>query len=546
MDYNLLANLQYCKDIVDGLRSFILYSHIPSAVVTLVVSGFILYKTKSLAGKILFALAVTFSLWIGLDLSIWFFYGRASSLMAAWSMLGILSDIIFVLIFYFVYVLVLEKRMPNWMFIAWGIVLAPAVFFAATNFNLQGYDIRDCVALENTLYTNYYYGVGMLVFILLPIVGYAGWRRKSENRAGVSMVIVGAELFILSFLTTGVIAQYLVDNNIIPDFGLEQYGIMAMAVFMVFLAYVIVKYQQFKIQLIATQALVIAIVILIAAEFTLTQGTVGYVLVGVTLALAAITGIALIRSVKKEISLREHIEQLAGELQKTNERQENLIHFIGHEVKGFLTKAQGAFAALVEGDFGTVPAETIPFVERALAETRNGVDSVSAILKAANLKKGTVAYDKKPFDLKALVEKAVDSAKQGAEQKGLVLTLVTDAETYQMTGDAPQINDHVLRNLIDNSINYTPTGSVTVSLKKVGSTYVFAVKDTGVGVTDEDKVRLFTEGGHGKESIKVNVHSTGYGLFIAKQITEAHGGTIRAESEGAGKGSTFIVEFPAV
>jgi signal transduction histidine kinase len=211
-----------------------------------------------------------------------------------------------------------------------------------------------------------------------------------------------------------------------------------------------------------------------------------------------------------------------------------------------LTKAQGAFAALVEGDFGTVPAETIPFVERALAETRNGVDSVSAILKAANLKKGTVAYDKKPFDLKALVEKAVDSAKQGAEQKGLVLTLVTDAETYQMTGDAPQINDHVLRNLIDNSINYTPTGSVTVSLKKVGSTYVFAVKDTGVGVTDEDKVRLFTEGGHGKESIKVNVHSTGYGLFIAKQITEAHGGTIRAESEGAGKGSTFIVEFPAV
>jgi signal transduction histidine kinase len=115
-----------------------------------------------------------------------------------------------------------------------------------------------------------------------------------------------------------------------------------------------------------------------------------------------------------------------------------------------------------------------------------------------------------------------------------------------MTGDAPQINDHVLRNLIDNSINYTPTGSVTVSLKKVGDKFVFAVKDTGVGITAEDKVRLFTEGGHGKDSIKVNVHSTGYGLYIAKQIIEAHGGTVRAESEGAGKGSTFTAEFPAV
>ncbi len=48
-----------------------------------------------------------------------------------------------------------------------------------------------------------------------------------------------------------------------------------------------------------------------------------------------------------------------------------------------------------------------------------------------------------------------------------------------------------------------------------------------------------------KDSIKTNVHSTGYGLYIAKQIVEAHGGTIRAESAGAGKGARFIVELPS-
>ena len=63
--------------------------------------------------------------------------------------------------------------------------------------------------------------------------------------------------------------------------------------------------------------------------------------------------------------------------------------------------------------------------------------------------------------------------------------------------------------------------------------------------TSEDMARLFAEGGHGKDSIKVNVHSTGYGLYIAKQIVEAHGGQIFAESEGAGKGSRFIVQIPA-
>jgi signal transduction histidine kinase len=56
---------------------------------------------------------------------------------------------------------------------------------------------------------------------------------------------------------------------------------------------------------------------------------------------------------------------------------------------------------------------------------------------------------------------------------------------------------------------------------------------------------LFTEGGHGKESIKVNVDSTGFGLYIAKQVVDSHGGKIWAESEGAGKGSRFIVELPA-
>jgi len=72
----------------------------------------------------------------------------------------------------------------------------------------------------------------------------------------------------------------------------------------------------------------------------------------------------------------------------------------------------------------------------------------------------------------------------------------------------------------------------------------FSVKDNGIGITPEDMKNLFTEGGHGKESIKTNVHSTGYGLYIAKKIIEAHGGRIWAESDGDGKGSVFFVEFP--
>lgn len=240
------------------------------------------------------------------------------------------------------------------------------------------------------------------------------------------------------------------------------------------------------------------------------------------------------------------LARLKKELEETNERQEGLIRFISHEVKGFLAKDAGAFAALNDGDFGKLPDELKPFVERALAQTREGVDSVMDILKASNMKKGTTQYQMGAFDFAALAAEIAEKAKPLAAQKGLTLTLTVDpaGAPYTFNGDQKEIGDHVLRNFIENSINYTPTGSIDVTLKKVDGKIVFAVKDTGIGITDEDKARLFTEGGHGKDSQKVNVHSTGYGLFIAKNIVLAHKGTVRAESEGAGKGSTFTVELP--
>ena len=109
----------------------------------------------------------------------------------------------------------------------------------------------------------------------------------------------------------------------------------------------------------------------------------------------------------------------------------------------------------------------------------------------------------------------------------------------------------MLKNIIEKGVKYTPPGTIRVELTdgdpstplRTGKIN-FSVQDSGVGITPEDKQNLFTEGGHGKDSVKINVHSTGYGLFIAKQVVEAHGGKIWAESEGQGKGSKFIVEFP--
>ena len=84
-----------------------------------------------------------------------------------------------------------------------------------------------------------------------------------------------------------------------------------------------------------------------------------------------------------------------------------------------------------------------------------------------------------------------------------------------------------------------------MDISKNGSIVRFEIQDTGVGISASDMQKLFTEGGHGEHSKEVNKDSTGFGLSIAKQIVDAHGGKVWAESAGPGTGSRFIVELPA-
>lgn len=451
----------------------------------------------------------------------------------------LLEMLLYVSAFYFAYVFIVQEDLKFLWKIGLVMLLVPIMVLLPTSYLLPGVDVSFCNAVE-TVFLNFSttYGIQIILSLLIVFISFWGVSTKPTRGVEIMLFMTGILVFLVAFSSGNIV------GSITENWDLAQAGLFGMPVFIAFLAYTVVKFKTFNVKLFATQALVAGIAVLIGARLFYSTTTAGSILSAATLIAFLISGVFLVRSVKREIQQREHIEILASELEKTNERQNTLLHFIGHEVKGFLTKDAGVFASFSEGDLGVLPEVQKAFIDRALVETRHGVDSVENILKASNLKKGTVAYTKESFDFKALAAAAVEKVRPAAELKELTLSFVADEASYQMTGDKVQINDHVLRNLIENSINYTPSGSVAVSLKRAGTKIVFAVKDTGIGITEEDKKHLFTEGGHGKDSQKVNVHSTGYGLYIAKNIVEAHGGTIRAESEGEGKGSKFVVELP--
>jgi signal transduction histidine kinase len=327
------------------------------------------------------------------------------------------------------------------------------------------------------------------------------------------------------------------------NWSIDQYNLFGAPVFIAFLAYIIIRFKAFNVRLIGAQVLVIALFITtLSLLFIQSISTVRDVVVA-TLIFLAIVGYLLIRGVYREIEQREQIQLLADNLEKANKQQVVLIHFITHQIKGFLTKSRNIFSMAVEGEFGQLPEAFIPMAQEGLRSDTQAVTTVQEILNASNVKSGAVTYSMQPFDFGALVKEVYDGLKPAADAKKLELKLEEDGSPNTLTGDKLQLQN-AIKNLIDNSIKYTPSGSVSLKLSKEGEKLRLTIQDTGVGITPEDMVHLFTEGGHGKDSIKVNVDSTGFGLYIVKNIIEAHHGKVWVESEGAGKGSTFIVELP--
>ena len=102
----------------------------------------------------------------------------------------------------------------------------------------------------------------------------------------------------------------------------------------------------------------------------------------------------------------------------------------------------------------------------------------------------------------------------------------------------------IFLNLIDNAERYTPQGGVTLKLYQKGEKIIFETVDTGIGITAEDRKKLFEKFGRGKEAVSVQPNGSGLGLYIIKRITEEHKGTVQVKSAGRNKGSNFIITLP--
>src|SRR5690606_3170796 len=158
---------------------------------------------------------------------------------------------------------------------------------------------------------------------------------------------------------------------------------------------------------------------------------------------------------------------------------------------------------------------------------------------------GKLAIRFDPVDLCEIVEHAVEAARAPAAAKGLRLQVDTPRGVCLVNGDRERLQQ-VLGNLLSNAMKFTPPeGAIAVSLTPAGGMYSLVVADTGIGIPPAFLPHVFDRFRQADGSMTREHGGLGLGLAIVKELVELHGGSVRAESAGPGRGARFIVRLPA-
>ncbi len=532
------------------------YSHIPVSILALCTGLFILLNGRSLLqNRLIFFIFLCFSLWTSVNLFLW--TGIQSELLVfAWSFLAVLGSFISVLSIYFMYVFLDKKDVTKSHKIVFLLLLAPVLLFGHTNLSLSGFDLTYCDAFnfEGTIYKIYNVVIAVIAFVWIGILCVTRYLKSGfDERKQILLMGTGIEFFLLLFFSMVYLASYLATIGVFQDSELEMIGLLGMLVFIVFIGVLMVQFKTFRAGLLASQALIFGLVILVSSQFTFVSSSSGKILVSITLILTAAVGITLSRSIRKEITQKHQIEGLVEKLERANLRlrqidklKSEFVSIASHQLRSPLTSISGYASLLREGNYGQLPEAMLEPVDRIEQSARLMAQSVEDYLNVSRIESGNMKYTMADFNLRTEAEHICDDQRPEALRKGLVILFRSSLTSQGIVHADLNKTQQIIHNLLNNALKYTPKGTVTIHLfdnlaqKKI----YLEIIDSGIGMNQETLGTIFQKFERGDTANKVNVKGTGLGLYVALKMAEAMGGTITAHSDGEDKGSRFTLELP--
>ena len=424
-----------------------------------------------------------------------------------------------------------KKELPSWH----RFVLLPLAFFSSTLLLIPFIfrQVSHFIPVEEVL--NPEKSQGIILAGIVTISFFAAgisvlFRRigetKGDERRQVMLMFTGMSL------TAGLLLLF---SFILPigfkNFDFVPYGALFIFPVIVFTAYAIYIVEMFHVKNIFAGLFTFFLSTVSLIELVLAETIEQILLRIVVFLLTIIIGIQLVKN--------------TFEIELANEQKSELMSFATHEIRTPITVMRGYATMLLEGDRGDISKEVKNLLQKIMIAGNDVTTLLAEYLDKSKIELGQLEYIPSEFDVVTMVNEILSIFKVHAEQKGVELTHVIDPHhKYFIYADQARIKEVVI-NVIDNSIKYTPHGSIDVTVTSKDGHVIIKVSDTGVGIEAETIPVLFKEFSRA-DLQKVNILGSGLGLFLAKKFTEAQKGQIWAESEGKDKGAQFYITFPEI
>lgn len=220
------------------------------------------------------------------------------------------------------------------------------------------------------------------------------------------------------------------------------------------------------------------------------------------------------------------------------------VSLSAHQLRTPLSAIKWSLRMILEEDVGKINEEQKDLLNKAYESNERMIKLINDLLNVTRIEEGRYIYKPIVIDINQIVDDVVNFYNVQAKRKKIELVLKKKEKLPEVKIDAEKIK-LAITNLIDNAIHYTlPGGRVTVILTGDKDEIKITVKDTGIGIPQNQQGRVFNKFFRATNAMKIQTDGTGLGLFITKNIIEAHGGKIWFESE-EGKGTTFYFTLPA-
>ncbi|HSD55821.1 MAG TPA: PAS domain-containing sensor histidine kinase [Candidatus Saccharimonadales bacterium] len=237
------------------------------------------------------------------------------------------------------------------------------------------------------------------------------------------------------------------------------------------------------------------------------------------------------------------LRQQQRELEQLNNSKDEFISLASHQLRTPATSIKQYLGMIIEGFAGEASPTQLEFIKKAYDSNEHQLSIVNSLLQVAQIDAGSIDLTRIPTDLGKMLTNVVDEHldSMARREQNLVVNIAEDLPKIL-------VDPHYLRmafeNLVDNASKYTPErGDVAISAQAKGGIVVITVKDTGVGIADENLARLFKKFSRIPNVLSDSVGGSGLGLYWVNRVVELHGGKIEVTSR-VSKGTTFVVRLP--